>query len=129
MTHDALTGTYEGGCMCGATRFAFTGPPKFISNCHCKACRDWTGAPTTAYVGGRDDQTSWSGAAPANYHSSPGVDRLFCPTCGTALAYRGEKWAGETHLLLGAFDDPDVFQPVSVSFTEEALAWWRPDKR
>ena len=121
--------THAGGCMCGATRFAFTGAPKFIANCHCASCRRWTGAPMTTYVGGRDDQTAWSGAEPANFQSGPGVDRLFCPRCGTALAYRGEAWPNETHLVLGAFDDPTVFTPAGDAFAEEALPWLKPQSR
>jgi hypothetical protein len=122
-----MSETYEGGCMCGRTRFVFAGPPRFVGNCHCGPCRKWSGAPMSTYVGGRDDQTRWSGAAPAIYESSPGVERMFCRQCGGALAYRGAKWPGETHLLLGAFDDPTPFVPTSDVFVEEALAWLKPD--
>src|SRR5690606_19780608 len=97
---EAMSETHEGGCMCGRTRFAFTGEPKFIANCHCEPCRRWTGAPMTTYVGARTEQVTWSGAEPAVFHSSPGADRFFCPVCGTALGYRGVRWPGETHLVL-----------------------------
>lgn len=124
-----MSEAHAGGCLCGATRFVFTGAPKFVANCHCASCRKWTGAPMTTYVGGTDAQTTWSGAPPAVHHSSPGVDRLFCAQCGTALAYRGAKWPGETHLVLGAFDDPTAFTPSGDAFVEEALPWLAPDKR
>ena len=113
----------EGGCMCGRTRFAFQGDPAFVSNCHCAACRRWTGAAMSTFVGGRDDQVAWKGGEPGVYVSSPGVRRTFCQACGTALAYQGAKWPGETHLLLGAFDDPSAFTPTTDVFTEEALDW------
>jgi hypothetical protein len=118
-----------GGCMCKSTRFAFSGTPRFVATCHCESCRRWTGAPMTTYVGGLDEQVTWSGVEPAVYASSPGVERIFCPRCGTALAYRGEAWPGETHLLLGAFDDPNAFVPTKDVFTEDALAWLKPDVR
>jgi hypothetical protein len=121
-----MTASHDGGCMCGRIRFSFGGTPRFVATCHCAPCRRWTGAPMTTYVGGRDEEVSWSGAAPAIYESSPGVERLFCPQCGTALAYRGAKWAGETHLLLGAFDAPDAFTPTRDVFVDEALAWLKP---
>lgn len=124
-----MSAKHEGGCMCGATRFAFEGEPRFVANCHCAPCRRWTGAPMTTYVGGLDDQTTWSGAPAAVFESSPGVERLFCAACGTALAYRGAQWAGETHLLLGAFDDPSAFTPTGDAFVEEALDWLKPDAR
>lgn len=113
----------EGGCMCGRTRFAFAGAPRFVANCHCRACRDWTGAPMTTYVGGRDEQVTWTGAEAAMYESSPGVERFFCPRCGAALAYRGAKWPGETHLVAGAFDDAEAFVPTADVYTDEALPW------
>ncbi len=117
---------HHGGCLCGATRFTFIGAPKFVGNCHCASCRRWSGAAMSTFVGGRDDQVAWSGAAPAVYASSPGVERRHCPTCGTALAYRGEGWPGETHLMLGAFDDPTAFEPAGDAFSGEALPWLAP---
>ena len=37
--------TFEGGCFCGAVRFAMRGRPMFIHACHCKDCRRQSGGP------------------------------------------------------------------------------------
>lgn len=126
MTKASAIKSVEGGCMCGATRFAFAGAPRFVSDCHCLECRRWTGAPYSTYVGTKDSEVTWTGAEPNRYASSPGVERLFCATCGTALAYRGDAWPGETHLMLGAFDDPTPYPPQSAVFVHDALPWLQP---
>jgi hypothetical protein len=119
-----MTGTERvGGCQCGAVRFSAEGPPKFVCNCHCADCRRATGAPFSTFVGFLDDQIAWSGETRAFRESSPGVTRSFCSTCGSPLSYQGAKWAGETHLYIGNFDNPGDLTPTSDVFVEEALPW------
>lgn len=111
-----------GGCQCGAVRFEAAGAPRFVANCHCRSCRKATGAAFSTWVGYTDDRVRMNGAA-AYYVSSPGVRRGFCPHCGTPLSYAGDQWPGETHFLIGAFDDPARFTPQGDAFAGEALGW------
>jgi hypothetical protein len=37
---------FEGGCLCGQLRYRFEGPVPDIAYCHCRLCRQSTGAPT-----------------------------------------------------------------------------------
>jgi hypothetical protein len=115
--------THEGGCQCGAVRFETNGAPKFVANCHCASCRKATGAAFSTWVGFKDDQVRWTEKQPSFHASSPGVKRGFCAQCGTPLTYAGEKWPGETHFLIGVFDDPAAFTPNAEVFTEDALSW------
>lgn len=119
----ASDGTYQGGCQCGAVRYEVAGAPKFVSNCHCRSCRKATGAAFSTWVGFAADHVRWLTKEPNFYASSPGVKRGFCAACGTPLTYAGEEWAGETHFMIGVFDDPSQFTPRSEVFTEDALAW------
>lgn len=114
---------HEGGCQCGAVRFRTEGAPKFVANCHCRSCRKATGAAFSTWVGFHDDQVRWTKGAPSFHASSPGVKRGFCSTCGAPLTYAGEKWPGETHLVIGAFDEDSAFTPRDEVFTEDALPW------
>ena len=42
-------GTYQGGCFCGAIRYAFL--DVFVAGyCHCSICRRMSGAPVIAWV-------------------------------------------------------------------------------
>jgi hypothetical protein len=111
-----------GGCACGAVRFTARGVPKFVSNCHCGDCRHATGAAFSTWVGYDSMAVTWQGAR-AIRESSPGVARGFCAVCGTPLSYSGKKWAGETHLLVGAFDDTDGLIPRTDTFVSEKLPW------
>tara|TARA_R110002096_G_C14238753_1_gene692589 strand:- start:124 stop:558 length:435 start_codon:yes stop_codon:yes gene_type:complete len=116
----------HGGCACGAVRFEIEGKPKFVANCHCVDCRKATGAAFSTWVGYRNDQITWHGTS-AIHESSPGVLRGHCATCGSPLTYQGKKWPGETHLVIGAFDEPESFTPAGDVFTDEALPWAKPD--
>lgn len=112
-----------GGCHCGKVRFQAKAAPKFVSRCHCDSCRRTTGAAFSTWVGFAAENVAWTGAAPSFYESSKGVRRGFCASCGTPLSYESDKWAGERHFLIGAFDDPAAFTPTSDYLREEGLAW------
>lgn len=118
----------EGRCACGAVSFKADSKPKFVANCHCADCRKATGAAFSTWVGYRDEQLSWQGE-PAAYASSPGVTRQFCQACGSPLTYQGARWPGETHVLIGAFDQPEAFTPAGDVFVDSALDWVRPAAR
>jgi hypothetical protein len=112
-----------GRCLCGAVRFETRGSPRFVSVCHCESCRRAHSAPAVAWAGFNDEHVSFTGA-PAAFASSPGVTRLFCAQCGSPLAFRGERWAGETHLPVAAFDEPAALGPPKEDFyVQEKLAW------
>jgi hypothetical protein len=51
------------------------------------------------------------------------VSRGFCKHCGSPLSYQGEKWGGETHIVIGAFENPDGLIPDGEVFADEALPW------
>ena len=113
----------EGGCMCGAVRFIASGPPKWTAYSHCQSCRKQTGAPVSAYAGFEREQVRFTKGEPQVYASSAGVERGFCSHCGSSIAYRGERWPSEIHLLVGAFDDPAPFAPQGHAFAGERLSW------
>lgn len=121
-----MTEIHDGGCHCRRVLFRAQGQPKFISVCHCESCRRTTGAAFSTWVGFPSDAVDWRGDGQSVYASSPGVRRGFCKTCGTPLSYQSEKWPGETHILIGAFNDPSPFTPSSDYMPEERLAWIRP---
>src|SRR3954469_14562944 len=102
----------EGGCLCSAVRFVVDGAPKWTSYCHCASCRRHTGAPVSAYAGFEAVKVRFTRGTPTLYVSSPGVKRGFCARCGSTLSYEGERWPGELHLHVGAFDDPAALAPT-----------------
>jgi hypothetical protein len=119
----------EGGCRCGAVRLAAEGPPKWVALCHCASCRRATGAPVAAYAGFSAASVRITGESFRLFATSPGVRRGFCGRCGSPLSFEGERWPGEIHLHLGAFDHPEALVPTGEAFKEERLPWLHVEVR
>jgi hypothetical protein len=134
MTGDAAAaaapaaGEARGRCMCGRVRFVARFPSRFCCHCHCDSCRrshsagfvTWVGFPAAQVevVAGADDLVA--------YLSSPGTRRSFCRICGTKLFFASERWPGETHVALPAFDDPVDRRPDRHAFVAEHVDWLGP---
>ncbi len=110
---------HQGGCLCGALRFAARGKPLWIAHCHCHSCRRNTGSAFATFVGYQ--QAQFRNA------SSPGVTRSFCGTCGTPLTYAAERWPGEVHVYVCTLDRPEAFEPKAHVHVGEQLPWLRLD--
>jgi len=112
--------------MCGAVRFETTGDSSRVLHCHCQSCRSHTGAPMATLAVFRDDQVTFNGDDRKIFESTPGVNRAFCPNCGTSLTW--ETVFGDEGPLcaihISAFDDPDALTPTGHSFYSERISWF-----
>lgn len=115
---------HAGGCRCGAVRFRAEGAPLLVANCHCRDCRRATGAAFATFVDYPRNAVRFSAPA-ARYSTSPGAERLFCALCGSPIAYEGERSAREINIHLGAFDDPQAFEPLEDAHASSALEFVR----
>jgi hypothetical protein len=96
----------HGGCQCGTVRYTITAPPREVLHCHCSLCRKAHGAlfasfgdyPATALT------IDCGSASLADFQSSPGIHRLFCPSCGCQLFNRIDKWSDRVFVVLGTLD-------------------------
>lgn len=115
----------NGGCMCGAVRYAADGAPFVVGHCHCESCRRHCGAGVGTLVGFKADQVIFSGKQRHIYASSPDVSRAFCNECGTPLTWEGD--GGDIgpiiEIHIGTFDNPHVLVPTSHAFYNERLPW------
>jgi len=77
----------QGGCLCGAVRFEFSGYLEGIRMCHCSVCRRISGAGNTATLLARCDGFRWlSGEAGIRTFSKPtGLSISFCEVCGSPV--------------------------------------------
>ncbi|MEO0666165.1 MAG: GFA family protein [Pseudomonadota bacterium] len=113
----------EGKCLCGATSWAFDGPPIWACYCHCDDCRRNCAAPIVGWLGVSIERFRWTGADPKTYESSPGCQRHFCGTCGSPLGFEAEHYPGDMQLYTASLVDPEAFAPEFHVFWSAKLPW------
>ena len=113
----------RGRCLCGAVTYEYEGPENWRGHCHCESCRRSTGSPFTSFLGVPRAAARFTGRAPAVHRSSPGVERLFCATCGGPLAYRSERWPDEIHFYAASLEQPGRYVPQFHVNWAERLPW------
>ncbi|WP_171098318.1 GFA family protein [Ruegeria sp. HKCCD7255] len=113
----------EGRCLCGAVRYEVEPPVMSCVTCHCDSCRRQCAAPMTTYFAVRDGKWRWTGEAPKLFRSSPGVERSFCPTCGTPISFRSTAMSDVLHLYVATLLDPEALRPTLHVAFEEKLNW------
>ena len=113
------------GCLCGAVRYALTGPPLRAGICHCLDCRKASGTAfnTAAEVSFADFHLLQGADALAEYASSPGIHRVFCGRCGSPLYSRRDATPETIRLRLGTLDTPVDGKPVMQIFTVGKAEW------
>ena len=115
---------HAGSCRCGAVRFSASAEPFWRSYCHCGDCRKQTGAPVSAFVGWREGECRFQGAA-RNVRRTGAIERSFCSDCGSPLDYRDDRLPGEVYVHLGLLDEPENFAPTPHAFESRRLAFLR----
>lgn len=116
-------GAFEGGCLCGATRYAVQGPPVTVTLCHCGVCRRGAGAPMVAWSMFSLDGFKWTGGEASMYASSKGVQRGFCGRCGTTLTWTGDILPGLIDITVGSMDDPAALPPLMHIWDSSRVPW------
>lgn len=121
-----MSETFHARCMCGAIRIE-TDTPATVFHCHCESCRRSTGQPSVTFASFTADQVRFSGDERRVYNSSPGVERTFCPTCGTPIAWEGDgSETGERliEIYIGLFEERDRMVPDHHVLYEERVVWF-----
>ena len=106
-----------GSCLCGDVRFEATGEPWRVGLCHCLDCRKHHGALFFAAAIFPADAVSVTGET-RDYRG-----RHFCPRCGSSVFAR---YGDEIELHLGAFDEPNRFEPTYECWTVRRESWLPP---
>lgn len=113
----------EGGCHCGAIRYALSAPPQQSMVCHCKTCRRISGAPVVAWLTVDPGVFAITKGKPKRYMSSPNVERQFCGQCGTQLTYARTDDASYIDVATATLDNPDAYRPSHHSWLSHDIAW------
>jgi hypothetical protein len=115
----------EGGCHCGAVRYAIAGEPEGSMICHCRTCRAVSGAPVVAWISVASDAFEIVRGRAKEYVSSEGVRRQFCGRCGAQLTYARTDDDDGVDVTTASLDDADAFPPTHHSWLSHSIAWIR----
>lgn len=118
----------EGGCGCGAVRYRVTGEPIYVNNCHCRNCQRQTGSTSVvnAFFEATRIELLAGELVDFGVVAGSGGSHVIrrCARCGAALwsiyPRLGELGLG---LRVGTLDDPAVWTPDALIFTENAMPW------
>lgn len=115
--------TREGGCLCGAIRYAVEGEPREAVHCHCRMCQKSGGAGFLTWATFTPkDSLIYTKGAPALYRSSELAQREFCGTCGSQLVFRSDLLKS-VDVTAGTLDDPDSVRPIANTWISSRQAW------
>jgi hypothetical protein len=113
----------EGGCLCGAVRYAVEGRPLLSIICHCRTCRRASGAPSVAWLTFECDKFRLLAGSLREFPSSTGVRRSFCGTCGTPVTYTSEQFGDIIDVTTASLDDPLRYPPTLEAWLDHRIDW------
>ena len=113
----------EGGCLCGAVRFRVTGAPSASLICHCRTCRKASAAPSVAWLRFDRGNLELLSGVPRRFASSSGVERTFCPDCGSPLTYANDESPSSIDVTTISLDDESTFPPTREVWVSHKVRW------
>ncbi len=120
--------SHEGGCLCGAVRYRFYGPPDWSTHCHCRSCQKASGAGFATWCGLKNENFEVTKGQIKVCETSSGVERGFCGNCGTSLTYVAEAgWPGQIGVLAPTLDDPSIASPTAHVYVSHQQPWVKLD--
>jgi hypothetical protein len=116
----------SGGCACGVIHYECNVDPVLMFNCHCRDCQQASGTAYAAIVVVPKAAVEVHGDP--RYHriignSGKAVERGFCPTCGSQVTLKLERFPDLLGLQAGSLDDPSIYRPAMDVFTSSAQPW------
>lgn len=118
---------FEGGCLCGGTRYRLEEPPTRLNDCHCLDCRRSSGAP---YVTWGTVPRARRKLLAGRWREIAHADRVrsFAACCGTQLFFADTPDSATIDVTIASLDDPTPFAPGMAIWTEDRLPWVRLDE-
>lgn len=113
----------EGGCFCGAIRYAIDEGDYLTANCHCTMCRKTSAAPFVTWIVVPKASFRYNQGVPKVLESSPKGIRYFCDQCGTPVACEIRSRPEEIDITVGSLDCPWDFPPTVAVHEDTKLPW------
>jgi hypothetical protein len=111
-----------GSCSCGQVRFEATGVPNRVGICHCFTCRKFTGAAFGTFAIYPAAAVTIQGEV-SEFKSSITGRRYRCSACGGPVYEQDQGDEAEIELLIGTFDECDVFAPSYELWISRREGW------
>ena len=121
-----MTDPITGGCACGAIRYQSDGEIEFAFHCFCRRCQRMTGGGHSSAFALRSAGLTLTGAVKFfEQVSDSGFATFagFCPTCGSPVLSKTERFPDRLYMHVATLDDPSGFDPSFVVFEEAAQPW------
>lgn len=113
----------EGGCQCGAVRYALYVAPENAHACHCRMCQRAVGGAFALLAGAPKSDFAWTKGEPGVFASSNLATRAFCRDCGTPLSFSYNLPEARFYVTIGSLDDPER-APVEKQYGIESKLGW-----
>lgn len=120
---EVKTPVAEGGCQCGAVRYAFYAPLENAHACHCRMCQRAVGGAFALLAGGKRENMAWTKGTPAFYASSNLAKRGYCRDCGTPLSFAYDRADARFYVTIGSLDDANA-APIIIQYGVESRLDW-----
>jgi hypothetical protein len=117
----------EGGCACGAVRYALMAPPIAVYTCHCTACQTLSASAfSMAMPVFRKDFEVTRGQAATWLRTAASGTRIpqrFCADCGVRLFTEPPGGPHSLTIRPGTLDDTSWLKPIAAFWTRSAQPW------
>ena len=122
-----MSDLFQGGCACGAIRYACAAKPIVSFNCHCRACQIFTGSAFISGILVPADAFKLTGGAPTYYtrrgDSGGEINRGFCAVCGSPVVANFSRVPHLIGIPAASLDDPSWHKPALDMYTSQAQPW------
>ena len=118
----------EGGCACGAVRYALESEPFDAGWCHCRTCQLNSGAPAMVFASVPAGDFVWTrgGDKVRSFASSTFGHRTFCGACGTPFLMEVDHQPETVDFSVATLDSPERVAPGFHIFWASRIAWFEP---
>ncbi len=119
--------TMNGGCLCGAVRYAINGDAQRFYHCHCRRCRKATGTghASNLLVTPLDSIQWTAGEELLRRYKVPEAERFyncFCSQCGSPMPRVVPELDGVL-IPAGSLDGEPPIQPQARIFQDSRAEW------
>lgn len=113
----------SGGCLCGGIRYDISGKTDSTCHCHCRACRQTTGAAIATWTTVGVDSFVITQGNLATYSSTEAGMRRFCPNCGSQITFQHIDYSDYVDVAVNSLDNPDTLPPERHIWASRKLSW------